>query len=392
MRTTFALDLNTALPQVLAQQRPDQSTRYLPGIGQQVGAAWQYLHTDALGSVRHFTGEDGNVAGSWRYSPFGQIEATNGDGSLFGYTGEPQDPSSGLTYLRARYYHPALGRFLTPDALVPDVLNGQAWNAYVYNDPINWVDPSGYAPWDGPVNRVREAAGNARRSMKDGFGLAKQWWNEKPDPCECGLDGGSGVADFLSRWGGPLGLQGAWGFFSSPAKWEAKSTIERLHYMGWRKGWRPKKPSNWFKWIPEGEPTYGPVKVHGFQSPTDGIHYAHPFKRVRLTQSHFAGPVLRGAKGFFGTIFIGALIDGLVQFGSDWLRNPCDFSPSEFARRARIATLYGLPTAFLGAVTFTFALSLGAPSLVAATIGVGASYAGGLILNARKEEALNRIP
>ncbi|NJO82090.1 MAG: hypothetical protein HC828_04335 [Blastochloris sp.] len=107
-RTTFALDLNTALPQVLAQQSPDQSTRYLPGIGQQVGATWQYLHTDALGSIRHITGEDGSVAGSWRYSPFGEIEATNGAGSLFGYTGEPQDPSSGLTYLRARYYHPAL--------------------------------------------------------------------------------------------------------------------------------------------------------------------------------------------------------------------------------------------------------------------------------------------
>ncbi|NJO82084.1 MAG: hypothetical protein HC828_04305 [Blastochloris sp.] len=41
---------------------------------------------------------------------------------------------------------PGAGRFLTPDAIVPDVLNGQAWNAYayVYNDPINLVDPSGY--------------------------------------------------------------------------------------------------------------------------------------------------------------------------------------------------------------------------------------------------------
>ncbi|NOK83642.1 MAG: hypothetical protein GFH27_549305n218 [Chloroflexi bacterium AL-W] len=55
-RTTFALDLNTALPQVLAQQSPDQSTRYLPGIGQQVGAVWQYLHTDALGSYPPYHG------------------------------------------------------------------------------------------------------------------------------------------------------------------------------------------------------------------------------------------------------------------------------------------------------------------------------------------------
>jgi RHS repeat-associated protein len=43
-----------------------------------------------------------------------------------------------LTYLRARYYDPKIGRFLTQDSLIPDMLNGQAWNvyAYVYNDPM----------------------------------------------------------------------------------------------------------------------------------------------------------------------------------------------------------------------------------------------------------------
>ncbi|EFO79093.1 hypothetical protein OSCT_3046 [Oscillochloris trichoides DG-6] len=39
-----------------------------------------------------------------------------------------------------------MGRFLTPDSLIPDPRNGQAWNryAYVINDPLNYTDPSGH--------------------------------------------------------------------------------------------------------------------------------------------------------------------------------------------------------------------------------------------------------
>jgi RHS repeat-associated protein len=86
--------------------------------------------------------------GDIRYSPFGEIVELSGPPALFGFIGEFQDMSSGLTYLQARYYHPALGRFLTQDSLIPDVTNGQALNAYtyVYNDPINLVDPSGNIP------------------------------------------------------------------------------------------------------------------------------------------------------------------------------------------------------------------------------------------------------
>ncbi|NOK62788.1 MAG: hypothetical protein GFH25_541290n35 [Chloroflexi bacterium AL-N10] len=393
VRTTFALDLNTALPQVLAQQSPDQSTRYLPGIGQQVGAVWQYLHTDALGSVRHITGEDGSVAGSWRYSPFGEIEATNGDGSLFGYTGEPQDPSSGLTYLRARYYHPALGRFLTPDAIVPDVLNGQAWNAYayVYNDPINWVDPSGYAPWDGPVDRIREIAGNAWRSVKDGFGRANQWWNEEPDECEC--NGHPGLADFMSNIGGPFGLQVMWGFISKPAE---RVGVQQTQKWGKWGSWQPQIPKavpfvgGKKLSIPKGVPlvggkrvllptfrggwhtvreTRGPINVNVFHSQRDGVYKAGLLKRTILSETK-GRPVIWGLKGGISTVSIGALIDGGVQFFSDLLNDPCAFSGSDLTKRALLATLVGLPGALAGALLFTSLTAHGAAVFSAAAAGV----------------------
>nr|WP_083778706.1 RHS repeat-associated core domain-containing protein [Oscillochloris trichoides] len=79
-----------------------------------------------------------------RCSPFGELESQSGPSSVLGFTGEPSDPSGDLLALRARFSHPGMGRFLTPDSLIPDPTNGQAWNryAYVYNDPVNLVDPS----------------------------------------------------------------------------------------------------------------------------------------------------------------------------------------------------------------------------------------------------------
>ena len=145
--TTFTLDLNAALTQVLAQsQSGGPATRFLPGVGQQVNGLWYYYHADALGSARQMSGPTGTGIGSVTYSPFGEIVDSSGLLPLFGFTGQQQESGTGLTYLRSRYYNPAHGRFLTPDSLIPAVSNGQAFNAYayVYNDPLNLVDPAGY--------------------------------------------------------------------------------------------------------------------------------------------------------------------------------------------------------------------------------------------------------
>ncbi|VAW30018.1 hypothetical protein MNBD_CHLOROFLEXI01-5241, partial [hydrothermal vent metagenome] len=144
-----------------------------------MGGAWSYLLTDGLGSVRQITDASGGVLGEMVYSPFGELESMSGPPAMFGFTGEQQGGVNGLVYLRARYYNPALGRFLTQDSLIPDVTNGQALNAYtyVYNDPINLVDPGGNIPSLPTRQDVRNAT---RRGFEKGLDFLS-WWNSKPD-------------------------------------------------------------------------------------------------------------------------------------------------------------------------------------------------------------------
>ncbi len=72
-------------------------------------------------------------------------DATLGNGA-HRFTGEWQTPH-GLTYLRARWYFPQIGRFLQRDSYVGDPMRPASLNRHSYaeGDPINNVDPSGYA-------------------------------------------------------------------------------------------------------------------------------------------------------------------------------------------------------------------------------------------------------
>src|SRR5258708_16069901 len=58
--------------------------------------------------------------------------------------GERQDEDTGLIYLHARYYDPALGIFISPDPQDP-YEPGVGTNSYAYgaNDPVNSTDPNG---------------------------------------------------------------------------------------------------------------------------------------------------------------------------------------------------------------------------------------------------------
>jgi RHS repeat-associated protein len=112
-----------------------------------------YLN-DALGSAVGLIEKDGRVSSRYHYDEFGiPTDAKKfdmnwpGPDNLFGYTGLGYDYNSGVSYARARYYKPELGRFISEDTYKGSMWNPQSQNLYDYvqNNPINWIDPSGHA-------------------------------------------------------------------------------------------------------------------------------------------------------------------------------------------------------------------------------------------------------
>jgi RHS repeat-associated protein len=65
------------------------------------------------------------------------------------FTGQRLD-NTGLYYYGARYYDPVIGRFISPDTIVPDPYIPQSLNRYSYclNNPLKFVDPSGHDTGD----------------------------------------------------------------------------------------------------------------------------------------------------------------------------------------------------------------------------------------------------
>jgi len=144
---TYSLDLASGLTQVLA----DGTNTYLYGngrIAQQNAALTDYFLPDALGSVRQMATITGTVTLAKGYQPFGSVLTSSGGGaSNYGFTGEWTD-ASGLQHLRARYYAPWQGRFLSADPWAGDPNRPMSYNKwlYAYANPILITDPTGLTP------------------------------------------------------------------------------------------------------------------------------------------------------------------------------------------------------------------------------------------------------
>ena len=125
------------------------------------GGQTYFYHTDSIGSIATLTNSSGSVACSYSYDSFGRTQPCSGVINPFGFAGREYDSESALYYMRARYYDPATGRFITPDPWnlmgrlmlaqhhQPEALYAQKapqeLNVYSYaiNNPLVFRDPSG---------------------------------------------------------------------------------------------------------------------------------------------------------------------------------------------------------------------------------------------------------
>jgi RHS repeat-associated protein len=107
----------------------------------------RYFVTDHLGSTIKLINTDGSEYSEMYYLAWGSDKLTPPDlGTSFKYTGQRQ-AEAGLYYYNARWYDPKTGRFIQADTDVPESQGstlGFDRYAYVGNNPVNHIDPSGH--------------------------------------------------------------------------------------------------------------------------------------------------------------------------------------------------------------------------------------------------------
>jgi RHS repeat-associated protein len=117
------------------------TTTVYPDDSTTVAKSW--YHLDHLNSTKAVSDEAGAVEVRYEYRAFGEQLARLGEGeATYTYSGKELDEATNLYYFNARYYDPAIGRFITLDP----VQDGSNWYVYCDNNPLSMVDPTGLDP------------------------------------------------------------------------------------------------------------------------------------------------------------------------------------------------------------------------------------------------------
>ena len=148
--TSFLVDKNRPFGEVLAETTGATTVTYTHGhdlVAQTrpaTGASF-YLHDGQL-STRQLADDAGAVTDDYTYDAYGrQLAAAGTTPNRYRYGGEQLDDSTGFYYLRARYYDPASGRFVSTDPQQGSAFDPPSLHRYLYANanPVNVADPSG---------------------------------------------------------------------------------------------------------------------------------------------------------------------------------------------------------------------------------------------------------
>ena len=110
-----------------------------------------YYTTNLQGDVISLERADGGSGAQYAYDAWGNIIAMSGtlaELNPLRYRGYVYDQETGFYYLNSRYYDPAVGRFINPDAAIGQVGNIKGNNMFTYalNNPVMYSDLTGNWP------------------------------------------------------------------------------------------------------------------------------------------------------------------------------------------------------------------------------------------------------
>jgi RHS repeat-associated protein len=110
---------------------------------------------DGNGNTRFLTGTNAVISDTYVYDAYGTLLASTGStANDYLYSGEQNDPTLGLVYLRARYLNTGTGRFWTRDPHPGNNQDPISLHRYLYahHDPVNRIDPSGHETLAGQIS------------------------------------------------------------------------------------------------------------------------------------------------------------------------------------------------------------------------------------------------
>jgi RHS repeat-associated protein len=140
-------DMNSSLNNLLMEtdENGNVLNYYVYGIGLisriKADGTTNYYHYDSRGSTVAMTNSNEEITHKYSYGSYGEIlSKTEADNNPFRYVGTYGviDDDNGLYYMRARYYDPSIGRFISEDPI---------WNVNLYGyaggNPVMGIDPKG---------------------------------------------------------------------------------------------------------------------------------------------------------------------------------------------------------------------------------------------------------
>ncbi|CAN7239877.1 RHS repeat domain-containing protein [Polaromonas sp. LjRoot131] len=125
-------------------------------LGSTPATATSYFHGDHLGSIVAISDETGAVVERMAFDAWGKRRFVNGTPDVLdsivgyntdrGYTMHEHLDEMGVIHMNGRIYDPLIGRFMSADPFIQDPAFAQSYNryAYVMNNPLANIDPSGY--------------------------------------------------------------------------------------------------------------------------------------------------------------------------------------------------------------------------------------------------------